>query len=426
MTALSTLLGSRNWSDVPCGTFFPYGGSSAPTGFLMCDGSAVSRTTYSDLFAVFSTTFGAGDGSTTFNVPDLRGRGVIGAGTGTGGGASGTGAPTGGSALTARANGAWLGEETHVLTEAELASHGHPIYTNGASTPSRAAVTTSTTNYASSSAYISLTGSDAAHNNVQPVIASNWIVKCVRAFSGSQSFLSRGFIDGLITSNAADADHDITISVGACRDSSDAYNMTLASALTKRIDASWAAGDAAGGLFSGSVANATWYHVFLIRKDSDGAIDAGFDTSVVAANKPAGYSTYRRIGSVLTNGSANILSFTQTGNRFELNSAAIAVDYNGVPPTSLTALTVTAPPNTDALMRIYGAVASGNTFYLVEGKTSGEFWIVCAISSSTPGFSSVVAVPVDGNSQVRHYSGATLTNGQIYTQGWIDPRGRDA
>lgn len=56
------------------GMIFPYAGSSAPTGFLLCDGSAVSRATYSGLFALISTTYGAGDGSTTFNVPNLAGR----------------------------------------------------------------------------------------------------------------------------------------------------------------------------------------------------------------------------------------------------------------------------------------------------------------------------------------------------------------
>jgi microcystin-dependent protein len=56
------------------GMIFPYAGASAPTGFLLCDGSAVSRTTYADLFTLISTTYGAGDGSTTFNVPDLKGR----------------------------------------------------------------------------------------------------------------------------------------------------------------------------------------------------------------------------------------------------------------------------------------------------------------------------------------------------------------
>lgn len=59
---------------VPVGLIQAYGGSSAPTGWLLCDGSAVSRTTYADLFALIAETAGEGDGVTTFNVPDLRGR----------------------------------------------------------------------------------------------------------------------------------------------------------------------------------------------------------------------------------------------------------------------------------------------------------------------------------------------------------------
>lgn len=61
----------------------PYSGSSIPAGWLYCDGSAVSRTTYVALFAAISTTWGVGDGSTTFNLPDMRGRSAIGDGTGT-------------------------------------------------------------------------------------------------------------------------------------------------------------------------------------------------------------------------------------------------------------------------------------------------------------------------------------------------------
>ena len=56
----------------PPGIISAYAGSTAPGGFLLCDGTAVSRTTYAALFAVTGTTYGAGDGSTTFNVPDLR------------------------------------------------------------------------------------------------------------------------------------------------------------------------------------------------------------------------------------------------------------------------------------------------------------------------------------------------------------------
>jgi microcystin-dependent protein len=73
---------------VPTGAILPYGGASAPTGFLMCDGSAVSRSTYADLFTVLNAAglpFGAGDGSTTFNVPDCRQRFPLGkAASGTG------------------------------------------------------------------------------------------------------------------------------------------------------------------------------------------------------------------------------------------------------------------------------------------------------------------------------------------------------
>lgn len=59
---------------VPTGAILPYGGATAPTNYLLCDGSAVSRTTYSALFAVLSTNYGVGDGSTTFNLPNLKGR----------------------------------------------------------------------------------------------------------------------------------------------------------------------------------------------------------------------------------------------------------------------------------------------------------------------------------------------------------------
>lgn len=59
---------------IPVGIIWPYGGTSAPSGFLLCYGQAVSRTTYASLFAVIGTAYGAGDSATTFNVPDLRGR----------------------------------------------------------------------------------------------------------------------------------------------------------------------------------------------------------------------------------------------------------------------------------------------------------------------------------------------------------------
>jgi microcystin-dependent protein len=67
-------------SDVR-GMIFPYAGPSAPEGFLLCDGAAVSRTTYAPLYALIGDTYGSGDGSTTFNIPDLQGRFPLGRAT---------------------------------------------------------------------------------------------------------------------------------------------------------------------------------------------------------------------------------------------------------------------------------------------------------------------------------------------------------
>ena len=106
-------------TNTPVGMVSPYAGSSSPTGWLLCDGTAVSRTTYSALFGVISTTYGAGDTSTTFNVPDLRGRTPIGAGTGAG--------------LTARTLAATTGVESVTLTAAQSGLPAH-THTNSATT----------------------------------------------------------------------------------------------------------------------------------------------------------------------------------------------------------------------------------------------------------------------------------------------------
>lgn len=68
-------------TTIPAGTLTMYAGAAAPSGWLLCDGSAISRTTYSALFTAIGTSYGTGDGSTTFNLPDMRGRMPVGLGT---------------------------------------------------------------------------------------------------------------------------------------------------------------------------------------------------------------------------------------------------------------------------------------------------------------------------------------------------------
>lgn len=106
---------------LPTGAVVPYAGSAAPAGYLLCQGQAVSRTTYADLFDVISTTYGAGDASTTFNVPDLGGRTVAGKES------SATRLTTAGSGIDGATLAAAGGTQTHTLTTAQLAAHAHTI-----------------------------------------------------------------------------------------------------------------------------------------------------------------------------------------------------------------------------------------------------------------------------------------------------------
>ena len=95
---------------LPAGSIIEWGGATAPANWLIADGSAVSRTTYASLFAAIGTTFGAGDGSTTFNLPDMRGRVPVGKNGGTFGTLGATG-----------------GAETVALTLAQMPGHSHAV-----------------------------------------------------------------------------------------------------------------------------------------------------------------------------------------------------------------------------------------------------------------------------------------------------------
>lgn len=141
------------------GAVIPYAGSSAPTGFLLCDGSAVSRTTYSTLFSLIGTTYGVGDGSTTFNLPDIQGNVIVGLDS----------AQTEFDAL-----GETGGAKTHTLTTDEIPAHTHTtgvVVTGTGSTPEATATGSGTSTDTGS------TGGGSAHNNLQPYIVLNYIIK---------------------------------------------------------------------------------------------------------------------------------------------------------------------------------------------------------------------------------------------------------
>jgi len=165
---------------IPTGTIWMYAGSTPPSGWLVCDGSNVSRSTYADLFAIVGTDFGnTGGGGTTFNLPDFRGRMPVGNGTGVGGGATGTTGtnPVGGLTLRSWLRGMWYGSDVHQLSVTEMPAHSHNynvratvgtftgpgangwdgVNTNGGTTTSA--------------------GSTQPHNNVPAALCVNFIIK---------------------------------------------------------------------------------------------------------------------------------------------------------------------------------------------------------------------------------------------------------
>ena len=175
--------------------------------------------------------------------------------------------------------------------------------------------------------------------------------------------LPRGYLSGMGLSNATDTEHDITVAVGEVRDNANAVDIVLASAMTKRIDATWASGSGNGGLASGvSIATNTWYHVHAIVVS--GSVDIGFDTSITAANLVANNSAsaFRRIGAVLTDGSSNILNFIQDGDEFIFKAQIVNINATAIGTSRVTqAVSTPLGVQTRAILGLVGQVASSNS-----------------------------------------------------------------
>lgn len=192
---------------MPSGSVIIFGGTSAPTGWLLCDGSAISRSTYAALFSAIATAYGVGDGSSTFNIPDIRGRvvagkeasaslltsaigGIDGNTLGNTGGVQGVTLTSAQSGVPAHTHGLTMDSHTHTFTGI---AHNHAGVIVGASpslggggTAGIQSGNTSNTTAGGTNSTVTTTGTIAnnsaanaasAHANTQPTIILNYIIK---------------------------------------------------------------------------------------------------------------------------------------------------------------------------------------------------------------------------------------------------------
>lgn len=249
-----------------------------------------------------------------------------------------------------------------------------------------------------------------------------------------------GFMFGLtLSNNATDATNDIDVATGKCRDSGDAADIVLASALTKRLDAAWAVGTNQGGLDTGSIANAT-YHIWLIKRPDTGVVDALFSTSASAPTMPTNYTLKRRIGSILRE-SAAIVGFVQTDDIFMRKTPAIASGSPFNNPGTSAVLRTLPVPTGIKVEAILGVMGRGSA---AAADNPGGIFItdpaVNDVAANTSAFNAYayqggavdnragtnVRVYTNTSAQVRTRIEISTANTYLYitTLGWVDTRGK--
>lgn len=345
----------------------------------------------------------------------------------------------------------------------------------------------------------------------------NAVYDKIETLGAGSSSLPPGTLFGLsMLNNGTDVTNDIDFATGKCRDCTDAADLSATTAMTKRLDATWVAGTAAGGLDQGSIANAT-YHCHAIKKDSDSSIDFIFSLShdrsatitvtiaspgvvtwtnhglvagstvkfsttgalptgitagttyyviatgladssfrIAATNggaainttgsqsgvhtaqstplMPAGYTYFRRIGSIVRE-SAAIVPFVQDGDRFRRKTPIAGSNVTAT--TTAASLTLSTPYGIRVIAEIVvRAISTGSVYYrgLISdlSGTDTSPTTLCNFATvadaAAPPDLSPLFIPASIQRQVRHRENVTDTGAEqflIIECGWIDPRGRE-
>lgn len=242
--------------------------------------------------------------------------------------------------------------------------------------------------------------------------------------NATATLVPRGYIDGCTITVASTT--TFTVAAGQTTSSDNTTVMNLASALTKSSAGTWVAGNNQNGLDTGTVANSTWYHVFVIFNPTTLVTDVLFSTSPSSPSLPSGFTKFRRVGSLLTGAStAPFVSYVQNGDRFDWL----------VPVTSISGVVGNTTGHLSALQTPLGVITEGILSGEMVDSGSGILYLsnpaqtdVAASSSAliAQGASSAFGarIQTDTSSNIRYRVSTTTANILVNTNGYIDRRGK--
>lgn len=243
-----------------------------------------------------------------------------------------------------------------------------------------------------------------------------------------------GYLYGLgLANNATDAVNDIDIATGAAADDgATPVLMTLASAMTKRLDATWSVGTNQGGLDTGAKANNTGYHIYLIQRSDTGVTDICFSTSssgpaTGGANPiPAAYDRKVKIGAIITDGSGAIRGFVQSGNRFVLTSSFVVINLTGASGGNITNNTLPLPTGLRYDVEVAGSVTSTSAwafFLYTPGVTPDVQDLVARGSVAAVSAIGIGRVLSNTSSQITTAGSISSMTITLALRAWTYPRG---
>lgn len=258
------------------------------------------------------------------------------------------------------------------------------------------------------------------------------VLQLVSPRSSTTAFGRSLLPDTVTIANGTDSDHDIDFS-GGNFNFDDGSGQYIVSALTKQIDANWAVGDNAGGLDTGTVAADTTYHCFAIYDSTNIVSDYIFSLSATSPTLPGTYDKKRRVGSVITDGSANILNFVQDGKRFYFESPVSDFSQTTL-PTAVQTITMTTPIGivTTPIMNVFfGSATLGSSTRTIiftevgqpDLAPSGSLFDIRVDQGSNEieGTTTLVnSTRTDTSSQIRYRVSTTGISMTIMTRGWTD------